>query len=258
MVFIELFFLLVFQIVFIIGIRYKFNQIDENNIINMVLTKLDFLPKHYKIIKKNNKIFVKCHYYTNECSHFIISNYIINFIQYNSKGYYIKMYGNHELTIRQLNNYDPGKDIGIMTVDILIDLKNKNYKIITSYFQIINCIIDNNNYYKKIINYLDNPSFYINVNNIYDNNLNVNDNFPNYLFQPFYKHLSNKEKRYRCNYIKKFNLTITNDIESIIINPILIQSGDHPNTIMELSKDIDTKPHINNHISINNISGILI
>lgn len=195
---------MVFQLCLIIIIRYKLNDIDEKNKINMVLSKLDFIPKFYKInrIMKENKIYIKCHCYTIDCSHYIISNYIINYIQYNSNGYYCKIYGNHELKTVILNNYDPGKDIGIMVVDILIDIKNKNYKIITSYFQIINCIIDNNNNYQKIINYLDDPSLYITVNNIYDTNLNINDYIPKYVYEPFYHHLSNKEKRYRCNYVK--------------------------------------------------------
>jgi hypothetical protein len=51
-------------------------------------------------------------------------------------------------------------------IDILIDLKDKNYKIVNSYFQIINCIIDTDNLYFKIIKYLNVPTFYINVNNI--------------------------------------------------------------------------------------------
>jgi len=39
---------------------------------------------------------------------------------------YIKIYGNHELKTKVLNNYAHGKDIGIIVTDILIDLKNKN------------------------------------------------------------------------------------------------------------------------------------
>jgi hypothetical protein len=46
-------------------------------------------------------------------------------------------------------------------IDILIDLKDKNY---------------------KIIKYLNVPTFYINVNNIYDNDLNINDIIPNYIY----------------------------------------------------------------------------
>jgi hypothetical protein len=65
---------------------------NERIIINTVLSKLDFYSNHYKIIKKNNKIYIKCH-----CSHYLISSYNINYIEYGSKGYYIKVYGNHEL-----------------------------------------------------------------------------------------------------------------------------------------------------------------
>jgi hypothetical protein len=258
MLFCELIFLLFFQVVLVIIVRYRIIENYERNIINLVLSKLDYCPKHYKIIKKNNKIFIKCHYYTTDLSHFIISSYIVNYIQYNSFGYYLKVYGNNQLKKRLLNNYAIGKDIGINVIDILIDLKDKKYKIVNSYFQIVNSIIDTNNLYFKIINYLNDPTFYINVNDIYDNDLNINDTIPNYLYHPFYQQLANKEKRYRCNYCKKFNITITNNIISLNINPILIQIGKHPNNIMEVSNDIDYKPHINNHISINKISGLLI
>jgi hypothetical protein len=258
MLFFEFIFLLIFHIFLFIIIRYKLNDNYEKNIINMVLSKLDFLPNHYKISKKDNKIFIKCHYYTIDLSHFIISNYIINYIQYNYLGYYLRIYGNHQLQKRLLSNYAAGKDIGIIAIDILIDFKAKNYKIITSYFQIINCIIDADNLYSKIISYLNNPKFYINVNNIYDNNLDINDNIPSYLYQPFYQQLANKERRNRCNYIKYFNIIITNDIISLTINPILTQKGEHPNTYMDVSTEIDTKPHINNHISINKIKGLLL
>ena len=232
---------------------------NERIIINMVLSKLDFYPNHYKLIKKNNKIYIKCHYYTLDCSHYIISGYNINYIQYNSNGYYIKVYGNHELKTRVLNNYASGKDIGIIVIDILIDLKERHYKIITTYFQIITC-----NYYlkedlyTKIINYLDDTSFYINISNIYDNNLNINNDIPNYVYQPFYQHLANKEKKFRCNYIKPFNIIITNDIDTLILKPIITQLGEYPNTIMEVSNNIDIEPHINNHIAINKITGLLI
>ena len=260
MYFNDLLFILVFHLLLLtMVIRYKLNEINEKNIINMVLSKLDFYPNHYKIIKKDNKIYIKCHYYTLDCSHYIISCYNINYIQYNSNGYYIKVYGNHELKTKILNNYAPGKDIGIITIDILIDLNKKYYKIITSYFQIITCnYYLNEDLHSKIINYLDDPSFYINISNIYDNNLNINNNIPNYYFEPFYQKLANKEKRFRCNYIKPFNIIITNDTEILILKPIITQLGEHPNTIMKVSEDIDIEPHINNHISIHKITGLLL
>jgi hypothetical protein len=232
---------------------------NERIIINTVLSKLDFYPNHYKIIKKNNKIYIKCHCYTLNCSHYLISSYNINYIEYGSKGYYIKVYGNHELKKKVLNNYAAGKDIGIITVDIFIDLKEKYYKIITTYFQIITCnYYLKENLYSTIITYLDDPSFYINITNIYDTNLNINNNIPSHYFLPFYQNLANKEKKFRCNYIKPFNIIITNDKETLILKPIITQLGEHPNTIMEVSKDIDIEPHINNHISINKITGPLI
>ena len=36
---------------------------DEIDIINTILSKLDFSPIYHKIIKKDNKIFIKCHSY---------------------------------------------------------------------------------------------------------------------------------------------------------------------------------------------------
>ena len=88
MIVFEVIFLLVFQLCLIIIIRYKLIDIDEKNKINMVLSKF------YKInrIMKENKIYIKCHCYTIDCSHYIISNYIINYIQYNSNGYYCKIF----------------------------------------------------------------------------------------------------------------------------------------------------------------------
>ena len=238
---------------------YKLHKMNERIIINTVLSKLDFYPNHYKIIKKNNKIYIKCHFYTLDCSHYLISSYNINYIEYNSTGYYIKVYGNHELKKQILNNYAPGKDIGIIAIDILIDLKEKYYKIITTYLQILTCnYYLKENLYSTIITYLNNPSFYINITNIYDTNLNINNNIPNHYFLPFYQNLANKEKKFRCNYIKPFNIIITNDKETLILKPIITQFGEHPNTIMEVSKDIDIEPHINNHISINKITGLLI
>jgi hypothetical protein len=129
---------------------------NERIIINMVLSKLDF--------------------YTLDCSHYLISSYNI------------KVYGNHELKKRILNNYAPGNDIGIIAIDI--DLKEKYYKIITTYLQILTCnYYIKENLHSKIINYLDDPSFYINISNIYDINLNINNNILNHYFEPFYKNL---------------------------------------------------------------------
>jgi hypothetical protein len=137
-------------------------------------------------------------------------------------------------------------------------MKNKNYKIITSYFQIINCIRDDEDLYAKIIKYLETPSFYINVNYIYDENLNIYNTNINSLNELFYKEFSRKDKIYRFHHMQKFNITITNDEEYLTINPILSQSGEYPIHLTELSVEFDKKPHINNHIAIKIFSGIFI
>ena len=59
MFFYDILFILVFQLLFIISIMgYKLHKMNERIIINTVLSKLDFYPNHYKIIKKNNKIYI--------------------------------------------------------------------------------------------------------------------------------------------------------------------------------------------------------
>ena len=231
----------------------------ERNIINLVLSKLEYSPKHYKIIKKDNKIFIKCHYYTNNNSHLIFNGSIINKIKHDSNdNYYITTYTKEYATSIFLNNYDKNKELGIITFDIMIDFKSKNYKIINSYFQIINCIKDEENIYTKLITYLQDPTFYINVNYIYDNNLNIYNHNLNSYNELFYKQFGKREQLYRFNYMEKFNIIITNDKERIVITPILNQIKKKTNLIIEISDYIDIKPHINNNIAVKIISGIFI
>jgi len=231
----------------------------ERNIINLVLSKLDYSPNHYKIIKKDNKIFIKCHYYTNNNSHLIFNGSIINKIKHDSNdNYYITKYTKEHATSLFLTNYDKNKELGIITFDIMIDFISKNYKIINSYFQIINCIKDEDNIYTKLITYLQDPTFYINVNYIYDNNLNIYNHNLNSYNELFYKQFGKREQLYRFNYMEKFNIIITNDKNRIVITPILNQIRKKTNLIIEISNIIDTKPHINNNIAVKIISGIFI
>ena len=245
-------FLIISSIVVIIR-----NEITEMRIINIILSKLEFCPTHYKIIRKDNKIIIKCHYYTREWSNLLYKTYgdmmePLNKIIKNDEGFYT--YNNITLI-----NYDSTKNIGIISYDILIDMRNKNYKIITSYFEIINCIRDDDNLYEKIITYLETPSFYISVNNIYDNNLNFVYDYDEALFEPFYYKFNQQKKHYLYNPNMKFNITITNDKEFIYINPILYKKGNFPNFIIEMSRSINSKPHINNSsFKINKISGTFI
>ena len=251
---------IVVSIIFSIVIRYKLNDNRERNIINLVLSKLDFCPNHYKIFKKDNKIFIKCHYYSNNYSQLLFNSYISNIIRKNSNNdYYITSYSREKASTIILSNYDKTKELGIISYDILIDMKNKNYKIISSYFQIIICSKNNETIYSKIINYLENPSYYININNIYDNNYNFIYNYDECLFEPFYYKFNLQKKHYLYNPNMKFNITITNDIETFYINPICSQKGSFPNYTIEMSETINLNPHINNNsLKINKIAGTFI
>ena len=247
---------LVISILIAIILRYNLNKNREMNIINIVLSKLDFCPNYYKIIKKDNKIFIKCHYYSNNNSQLLFNGYIHNIVRKNSNNdYYITTYTKEKVSIIILNNYDNNKELGIIVYEIIIDMKNKNYKMITSYFQIINCIKDDENIYTKMITYLQDKTFYIIINYIYDNNLNFFTSSINDYNELFYKEFERKEKIYRYNYSEKFNITITNDKEKIVLTPILIKIKSIPNFLIEISDFINIKPLINNNIAIKTFSG---
>ena len=131
---------IVSYILLITMIIKKFNEIDEKRIINIVLSKLQTSINHHKIIKKNNKIYIKCHYY---CKNIIISrssnpsynNSVLEKDYLNN--YNIIYYENNSSYKKILNNYDPIKNIGIIVFDIIIDMKIKKYEIITSKFHIM-------------------------------------------------------------------------------------------------------------------------
>ena len=237
-------------------IRNEINEVNEKRIINTVLSKLDFSPKYHKIIKKDNKIYIKCHYYSKEFSHLLFNNEILNIIKSNKDGFYIRSNINDN---NKLVNYNPNKNLGIIVFDIIINMKNKEYKIITSYFQIINLIIDDNNYYSNIINYLENPEYYIQINNIYDDNLEFYYKYDECIFETFYYKLNCKKIHHLYNPNMKFNITFTNNKNNFSIFPILLQNGSFPNFNIEISKDINTKPHINNKsFKINKMTGTFI
>ena len=247
--------LLITIIIFTMIIK-KFNEIDEKRIINIVLSKLQTSINHHKIIKKNNKIYIKCHYY---CKNIIISR---NNPSYNNSvlekdslnNYNITYYDNISSYKKILNNYDPTKNIGIIVFDIIIDMKTKKYEILTSKFHIINVKIDYQNIYTKIINYLDNPEYYIILNGVYDKELKlIGMNGINNTYDDYYKY----DKSFKIYYKhKEFNMTITNDKKHFIINTILSDRSSDTIRNIELSPDIDTKPHIDNDsLIISKISG---
>jgi hypothetical protein len=232
-------------------ISYKFNKIYENNIINIVLSKLEYIPKYYKIIRKKNRIIIKCHHYSN-----------IVYTQIEHKN--IQLYNYY----KSLDNYDNNKTFSIVIYDIIIDLTNKNYKIITSYFTIINCINDLDNLYNKLIEKLNNKSYYIQINNLYDTDLNFNCQYDERTFELILKNQikynrisENNFKMY--NSIKlnneSINIIIKNDKnDNMIINSMFIKLD---NNDMVISNTIDTKPHIynkNGDIRLNKITGYFI
>jgi hypothetical protein len=229
-------------IVIIRIIRNEINEVNEKRIINIVLSKLDFSPKYHKIIKKDNKIFIKCHYYSKEFSHLLFNNEILNIIKTNKDGFYIRSNINDN---NKLVNYNPNKNLGIIVFDIMINL-----------------IIDDNNYYSNIINYLENPEYYIQINNIYDDNLEFYYKYDECIFETFYYKLNCKKIHHLYNPNMKFNITFTNtnnNKNNFSIYPILLQNGSFPNFNIEISKDINTKPHINNKsFKINKMNGSFI
>ena len=97
-------------IIFII-IKIRDNN-NEKRIINLVLSKLDFCPNHYKIIRNDNKIIIKCHHYSKEWSKLLFKSESPNIIKQNKDGFYICCDN------IKLINYDPNKNLGIISYDI--------------------------------------------------------------------------------------------------------------------------------------------
>jgi len=177
----------------IIGIRYIYDKNNERILINLILSKLEFCPNHYKIIKKNNKIFIKCH--------LLYNDYIYN-----------------DTSLERANHLIFNG--GLKIVDIIINLDEKKYKIIIIGLHIINTSNDIYDEFKKKLNI---SSFYF-INNIIDLNFNINVNeiglcnieVPDSAYMYIYNETSNYNK-YICN---RYNILLTNDKESIYINSI--------------------------------------
>ena len=175
---------------------------DEIDIINTILSKLDFSPIYHKIIKKDNKIYIKCH------------------------SYFINIFNND-------NDNDNKKElyICITYADIIIDLYNKNYKIVKSNFNIRKPTNDKFNLFQKILNNLKTHYFIINYDTIFINY--YYSNFNNNIY-----HINNIE----ILFINGDNDN-DNDNETIIIDLLM----DKTNIILP---DIHIKPMINNKIKI--------
>ena len=172
---------IIFAVIMIIII----NKINERHIINIVLSRLDFYPKHYKIIRKNKKIYIKYHY-------LIDNKYIYN-----------------DETFKKNSNIILNG--GLKLVDIIINFRTKEYKIILSAFHIINTDL---NYYQEITDKINNNLYYFN-NNIIDEELNIDYNavkLNNYNYTE-----PNKYDKYIC---RNYSIVLTNDNEFIYLNSL--------------------------------------
>ena len=233
-----------------IMINDKLDDMIYRNIINIVLSKLDFTPKYHKIIKKDNKIFIKCHSYFinifndndngngNDNDNDNGNDEEIKFktLKYNQSPI-LTHTGNSCMPPPQyyndiISNYDynkckKNKDLYLCVkyADITIDLDNNNYKIIKSNFNIRKPYDDKFKLFEKIINNIDNPSYYFICN--YDLN-SLNKTYPDI----------------KNNIYDIYNISISfvNDIDIYIIIDVIMP------TITSLSTDIDTKPLVSNQI----------
>jgi len=205
------------------------NDIYEKNIINMILSKLQFKSKYYKIIRNNNKIYIKYHHYyinvfndNDNDNDNDLKNKIFKYKQplifFNNT--YISLCKNYN----QIRNNKEELFICVEYADITIDLETKNYNIITSYFNIRKPTNDISKSFENIINNIDNNLWYFKCN--YDIT-SINE-----------KYSDIKNNIYDLNNIY---VIFTNDNYKILIQPIMPTST-------TLSTDIDTKPMISNQI----------
>ena len=222
----------------------KIDEMDDKNIINMVLSKLEFCPNHYKILKKDNKIFIKCHTFYinifNDNSNF--DEIKMKVIEYNQPMIYSHTKNScmpppqyYNEIINNIDSYktsrNPNLYLCIKYCDIIIDLETKNYKITKANFNIRKPTDDKSKLFETIINNINNPSYYFIFN--YDLN-SINESYSdirNYIYD-----------------FKKISLSFSNDDNNIDIDVIMP-------IISSLSNDIDTKPLVSNQIKINIING---
>ena len=156
----------------------------------MVLSKIDFYPSHYKIIRKDKKIFIKYH-----C---LIDNKMI--------------YNDETLMINSNNNNNKNSfNGGLKIVNILINLRENEYRIIMSAFHILNTNI---NFYKELKEKINNPSYYF-INNIIDENYNIDYNIIT-LNNDSYKDPIKYDK-YIC---RNYSILLTDDKEMIYFNSL--------------------------------------
>ena len=183
--------LVIILIIGIIGIiiRRVINNSRENNLINTVLSKLDFCPDSYKITRKGNRIIIRCH-----C---LIDNKMIYNDSSLGKSFYDTLNG------------------GLKLVDIIINMDDMEYKIIISAFHIINTNI---NFYKELKERLKKPSYYF-INNIIDKDFNIDYNdvsLCNIISHNIYTETAKYDK-YIC---RNYNIILTDDREFIYFHSL--------------------------------------
>lgn len=222
----------------------KINDMNHKNIINIVLSKLDFSPKYYKVIKNDNKIYIKCHsYYINVFKNIDNNDEIKQkALEYNQSMIYShtknscmpppQYYNEIINNIDTYKNRTPNLYLCITYADIIIDLETQNYKISKSNFNIRKPTEDKYNLFETIINNIDNSSYYF----IFNYNLK--------LINECYSDINNNI--YDFNNI---NLSFINDNNNEIKLELIMPS------LTSLSPDIDTKALVSNQIKISIING---
>jgi hypothetical protein len=148
----------------------KICEMNDRNIINMVLSKLEFCPNHYNIYREKNDIFIKCHSYYinyfndignktndigNEYSNFYVDVNATDCSEKEKKK--ILEYQQPMIYSQNKNNELSHLYLCIKYADIIIDLDTKKYKIIKSYFNIRKPTDDKYKLFETIINNIDNP-----------------------------------------------------------------------------------------------------
>jgi hypothetical protein len=204
---------MIILMIVIISIRYIINRNIERGLINLVLSKIDFSPDNYKINRKDNKIFIKCHYLFD-------SKYIYN-----------------DASLERTNHFIFNG--GLKVVDIIIDLKEKKYKIIIIAFHIINTSYELFGELKEKLNI---SSYYF-INNIIDLNFNIDNNdisLCNIDVPDTYIYIHNETSNYDKYICNRYSILLTDDKESIYINSI---SNTFPNNTIQplLSNEIRIK-----------------
>jgi hypothetical protein len=223
----------------------KINDISDKNIINIVLSKLDFIPNHYKVIKNDSKIFIKCHnYYINVFNDDDYNKdeikikaieYIQSLIYSHTENSCIPPPQHYNEIINNIDSYksrNPNLYICIIYADIIIDLETQNYKITKSYFNIRKPTEDKYKLFETIITNIDNSSYYFNLN--YDLK-SINEAYSNI-----------DNNIYHLTDIKLSFIGKNGEENKIgLIMP----------TISSISPEIDTKPLLSNQIKTNIIKG---